>query len=141
MSTKIFVNLPVQDLERSKEFFTKIGFTINPDFTDERAACVVFGEDIYAMLLTHEFFKTFVKKEIADTNKTVEVINALSTDSKELVDELANKALESGATQYREPEDHGWMYGRSFEDLDGHLWEVFYMDLNAVPKNINNGQS
>lgn len=129
MATKIFVNLPVKDLEKSKAFFTKIGFAINPQFTDEKAACVVISEDIYAMILREEFFKTFIsKKQIADATKSTEVLVALSAESKEKVNELADKALSAGASSLREPEDHGFMYSRSFQDPDGHIWEVFWMD-------------
>ncbi|HZH64484.1 MAG TPA: VOC family protein [Flavisolibacter sp.] len=134
MATKIFVNLPVKDLEKSKEFFTKIGFTINPQFTDDKAACVVISEDIFAMILREEFFKTFIPRtEIADATKATEVLVALSAESKEGVDELANKAIAAGGSQLREPEDHGFMYSKSFQDLDGHIWEVVWMDMAAVP--------
>jgi predicted lactoylglutathione lyase len=134
MATKIFVNLPVKDLEKSKEFFTKIGFAINPQFTDDKAACVVISEDIFAMILREEFFKTFIPRtEIADATKATEVLVALSAESKEGVDELANKAIAAGGSQLREPEDHGFMYSRSFQDLDGHIWEVVWMDMAAVP--------
>lgn len=134
MATKIFVNLPVKDLDKSKQFFINIGFTINPQFTNEKAACVVISEDIFAMILREEFFKTFIPtKEIADATKSTEVLVALSADSKEKVNEMADKALAAGASTLREPEDHGFMYSRSFQDLDGHIWEVFWMDMNAAP--------
>ena len=134
MATKIFVNLPVKDLDKSKEFFTKIGFNINPQFTNEKAACIVISEHIFAMILKEEFFKTFIPKtEIAEAIKTTEVIVALSADSKEKVNELADKALAAGATKLREPDDHGFMYSRSFQDVDGHIWEVFWMDMSAAP--------
>lgn len=133
MATKIFVNLPVKDLNISKEFFTKIGFSINAQFTDETAACVVISEDIYAMILTHEKFKEFTRKEIADATKTTEVLTCLSTDSKEKVNEMVDKAISAGATEARDPMDYGFMYARSFNDPDGHIWEVMYMDMNAVP--------
>ncbi|MES2881314.1 MAG: VOC family protein [Bacteroidota bacterium] len=134
MATQIFVNLPVKDLDKSKKFYTDIGFTINPQFTNDKAACVVISETIFAMILTEEFFKTFIPKtEIADATKTTEVITALSADSKKAVDELANRALAAGGTKLREPEDHGFMYSRSFQDLDAHIWEVFWMDMNAAP--------
>jgi predicted lactoylglutathione lyase len=132
MSIKIFVNLPVKDLKKSMEFFTGLGFSFNPQFTDENAACLVFSDSIYAMLLTEKFFKTFVTKEIADTTKTIEVINALFLDSRKEVDELVDKALKAGAGKYREPDEMDFMYSRSFSDLDGHLWEVGYMDPNHV---------
>lgn len=133
MSTKIFVNLPVKDLEKSKEFFLKLGYSFNQQFTDEKAASLIIGEHIYAMLITEPFFKTFIpNKEIADTAKTKEVLVALSTNSKQEVDELTNKAIAAGGKQFREPEDHGFMYARSFEDLDGHVWEVIWMDPGFV---------
>lgn len=133
MATKIFVNLPVKDLDRSKEFFTKIGFGINPQFTDETAACVVITEDIYAMILTHAKFKEFTPKEIADSTKTSEVLTALSFDSKEKVNEIADAAIQAGGSEARPATDHGFMYSRSFNDPDGHVWEPFWMDMNAAP--------
>lgn len=133
MATKIFVNLPVQDLEKSKDFYTKIGFSINPQFTDHTAACVVITEDIYAMILTHAKFKEFTPKEISDATKATEVLTCLSFDSKERVNEIADKALQSGGGEVRPPMDYGFMYGRTFTDLDGHIWEAIYMDMNAVP--------
>ncbi len=135
MATKIFVNLPVKDLNKSKEFFTKIGFTINPQFTDETAACVVISDDIYAMILTHAKFKEFTKKEIADSTKTTEVLTCLSSESKDKVNEMVDKAIAAGATEAREPMDYGFMYARSFNDPDGHVWEVMWMDMNAAPPN------
>ena len=132
MSTKIFVNLPVKDLERSKAFFAKLGYSFNPQFTDDRAACMVISEDIYTMLLSEPFFKTFTRKEIADAAKTTEVLVALSADSKEHVDEMLRKALAAGAKEAREPMEYEFMYGRSFEDLDGHIWEVIWMDPSAI---------
>jgi len=132
MGTKVFVNLPVKDLNKSKEFFSKLGFTFNPQFTDKNAACMVISEDNYAMLLVESFFKTFTKKEIANAKKSTEVLVALSAESKEKVDEMLNKALAAGAKEPREPQDHGFMYGRSLEDLDGHIWEIFWMDPKAI---------
>ena len=132
MATKIFVNLPGKDLNRSVEFFTKLGFKFNPQFTDEKATCMIVGEDIFVMLLVEKFFKTFTKKEISDATKNTEVIVALSADSREKVDEMINKVIEAGGIEPKEPQDHGWMYGRSFQDIDGHLWEIFYMDSSAV---------
>jgi uncharacterized protein len=133
MSTKIFVNLPVKDLEKSKEFFLKLGYSFNQQFTDEKAASLVISEHIYAMLITEPFFKTFIpNKEISDTTTTKEVLIALSTESKQEVDDLTNKAIAAGGRQFREPEDHGFMYARSFEDLDGHVWEVIWMDPGFI---------
>lgn len=133
MATQIFVNLPVRDLEKSKAFFSSMGFAFNEQFTDEKAACLIIGENIFAMLLVEEFFRSFIKKEIADASKFAEVINAFSVDSKDKVNELADKALAAGASQYSEPQDYGWMYSRNFQDLDGHLWEVVYTDITAIP--------
>jgi predicted lactoylglutathione lyase len=132
MSTKIFVNLPVKDLQKSVAFFTSLGFTFNKQFTNENGACLVISEDIYAMLLTNKFFKTFMKKEITDTAKSIEVINALMLDDRPSVDELAEKAFKAGAQKLRDPEDMGFMYSRSFIDLDGHHWEIGWMDPNHV---------
>jgi predicted lactoylglutathione lyase len=132
MATQMFLNVPVKDLKKSVEFFTKLGFTFNAQFTDENATCMIVGKDSFIMLLVHPFFKTFVKKEIADTTKTTEMIIAISADSKEKVDELADKALKSGGSKTNDAQDQGFMYSRSFQDIDGHLWEIFYMDQSAV---------
>ncbi|MGS2588860.1 VOC family protein [Streptomyces hebeiensis] len=132
MSTKIFVNLPVKDLEVSKNFFTKIGYSINPQFSDEHAASVVISDTIYVMLLTEPRFKDFTKKDIADASLTTEAILCLSAESREKVDELADAALASGGSAAGDPQDHGFMYGRSFQDPDHHLWEVVWMDPAAV---------
>jgi predicted lactoylglutathione lyase len=131
MITQIFVNLPVRDLDKSMAFFAKLGFTFNPQFTDEKAACMLIGENIYAMLLSEEFFRTFTRKEIIDARKSTEVILALAADKKERVDELAKLAIEAGGTTPSEPQDLGFMYSRNFQDLDGHLWEVLYMEQGA----------
>lgn len=132
MATKIFVNLPVKNLDRTVQFFTRLGFKFNPQFTDENATCMIVGEDIFVMLLVEKFFKTFTPKEISDTHTSTEVIVALSADSREEVDKLVDTALSAGAKTTREPEVHDGMYGRAFEDLDGHLWEVGYIDLEAM---------
>ena len=134
MATKIFVNIPVKDLNRSIEFFSKLGYKFNKQFTDETATSMIISEDIYFMLLTEAKFKMFTKKEISDASKTTEAIFALSADSKEEVDELVNKAIAAGATTPNDKQDHGFMYGWGFEDLDGHLWEVFWMDPSFVQK-------
>ena len=131
MATKIFVNLPVQELGRSVEFFTKLGYSFNPQFTDENATCMIVSEDIYVMLLVKPFFQSFTKKEICDTATSSEVIITLSADSKEQVDELVQKAIDAGAA-YSEPKDHGFMYQRAFHDPDGHHWEVFWMDPGTI---------
>jgi predicted lactoylglutathione lyase len=132
MGTKIFVNLPVKDLDKSVAFFTKLGFTFNPQFTNEKATSMIIGEDIYIMLLVEPFFKTFTKKEIADATKTTESIICLSAESPAKVDEMVSLALSAGGTAPNEKQDSGYMYGHGFEDLDGHLWEVMWMDPAAL---------
>lgn len=132
MATKIFVNLPVRNLSKSIEFFTRLGYTFNPQFTDETATCMIVSEDIYIMLLTEEKFKMFTKKEIADATRSTEAIICLSADSREQVDEMINKALEAGGTTPNEKQENGFMYGWGYQDLDGHLWEVMWMDPGAI---------
>ena len=132
MATKIFVNLPVQSLGRSVEFFKQLGFTFNAQFTDENATSMVISDSIYVMLLVKPFFKTFTKKEIADATQVTESIIALTMDSRAQVDEQFKKALAAGATETKEAQDHGFMYVRSFQDLDGHQWELFWMDPKHV---------
>lgn len=129
---KIFVNLPVKDLNQSIDFFTQIGFEFNAQFTDENATCMVVNESIFVMLLIEDFFQTFTNKEIADATKNTEVIVSLSAASKEKVDEIVNKALAAGGKASTDPMDHGLMYQWGFQDIDGHLWEVMYMDESAV---------
>lgn len=128
MSTKIFLNLPVKELDRSVAFFSKLGFSFNPQFTDEKATCMVISEDIYVMLLVETFFKTFTPKQVADTSKTTEAITALALDSRQEVDNLYHKAVTAGAGRPVKPQDDSGMYGGSFEDPDGHLWEIFFME-------------
>ncbi len=132
MSTKIFVNLPVKDLGKSIDFFTALGFSFNPQFTDENATCLVISDDIYAMLLTEPFFKSFTNKDIVDATKSTEGILALGVDSRQQVDELVDKALAAGGKPGTFSNDEGFMYARSFQDPDGHLWEVLYMDPAEV---------
>ncbi len=132
MTTKIFVNLPVNDLNRSIEFFTKLGFTFNPQFTDETATCMVVSEDIFVMLLTHAKFKTFTPKEICDATKSTEVLVCLSSESRESVDGMVRKAVAAGGTTYNKPQDHGFMYAHGFQDLEGHIWELIYMAPSAL---------
>lgn len=134
MKTKIFVNLPIKDLNKSVTFFTKLGFSFNPQFTDENATCMIIGEDIFIMLLVEKFFKSFTKKDVCDTSKNTEAIVALSVESREKVDQMIEKAIDAGGSEPREKQDQGWMYGRSFEDIDGHLWEVFFMEESAIKK-------
>ena len=134
MISKIFVNLPVKDLDKSMAFFKAIGFSFNPQFTDKTAACMVMSEDIYAMLLTHDKVKQFTGKQIADAHKTTEVLTALAVESKAKVNELVDKAIKAGSKEPRQPQDYGFMFGRSFEDPDGHIWEMFWMDPSHVQK-------
>lgn len=134
MSRQIFVNLPVQNLEKSVEFFTALGFQFNPVFTNEKGACMIISETSFVMLLAVDFFKTFTKKEICDSKNNTEVIIALSASNRQEVDDMYRKAIKAGATESKFAEDEGWMYGRSFQDLDGHIWEIIYMDLTAFPQ-------
>jgi predicted lactoylglutathione lyase len=133
MATQIFVNLPVRDLNASVAFFTQLGFSFNPQFTDEKATCMIISDDIYVMLLVRPFFQSFVPKPITDTTQSNEVILCLSADSREAVDALVDKALAAGGQSYPEQDNPEFMYARNFEDLDGHLWEILYMDMAAVP--------
>ena len=132
MARQIYVNLPVQNLDKSVEFFTELGFKFNPQFTDENATAMIVNDDAVVMLLVEEFFKSFTNKQVCDTTTHTEAILALSADSREHVDELVNKALAAGGQPSNDPMDEGFMYGWSFQDLDGHLWEVIYMDPEAV---------
>ncbi len=133
MYRQIFVNLPVQDLERSKTFFAHLGFSFNPHYTNEVAACMVITESIYAMLLTKDFFQTFTRKPIADATKSTEVLVCLSCESRMEVDDLVAKAIAAGGAAPNPIQDHGFMYGHGFEDIDGHQWELVYMDPQAAP--------
>ena len=132
MSKLIFVNLPVADLPAAKAFYEAIGATNNPTFTDDTAACMVLSDVIHVMLLTHEKFAQFTPKRIADAHATSEVLICISADSREAVDEITDKALAAGGREPREKQDYGFMYGRSFEDLDGHIWEPMWMDVEAA---------
>ena len=132
MVTNIFVNLPVKNLAKSIEFFTKLGFTFNPQFTDDSATCMIIGSNIFAMLLNEERFQGFAPKPISDAKKTTEVLLALSLESREEVAEMVKKAVAAGGSTYAAPQDHGFMLQHGFEDLDGHIWEVFYMDPSHV---------
>lgn len=134
MPTRIFVNMHVKDLDRSKTFFEKLGYSFDPQFTDATAACLVISDTIFAMLLTTEAMNRFIPngKTIADANRTTEVLLALSFDNKDAVNAIHDKAIAAGATECRPAEDHGFMYSRSFNDLDGHIWEVFWYDPTAL---------
>ena len=127
MHSQIFVNLPVKDLNRSVDFFTKLGYKFNPQFTDENATCMILGDNLFAMLLVEKFFASFTSKAIADTSKFNEVLTCLSCDSKQEVDDLVSKARAAGAKVPRQAQDHGFMYSHGYEDLDGHTWELVHM--------------
>jgi predicted lactoylglutathione lyase len=129
---KLFVNIPVSDLQRSITFFEALGFTFNTQFTDATATCMLVGEDAYFMLLTKEKFKDFSKRPVGDPRKETSALFAISVDSRAQVDETVQKALAAGGSHAVDPQDHGFMYGWSFYDLDGHHWEVFWMDPSAV---------
>jgi predicted lactoylglutathione lyase len=133
-SRKLFVNLAVRDLDRSKEFFKTLGFEFDPKFTDENATCMLVGEDAYVMLLTEPFFRKFTRKEPCDTRAQTEALCAFSCESRAEVDDLVKKALAAGGKQALEPQDQGFMYSRSFYDLDDHHWEVFWMDPKALER-------
>lgn len=134
MATQIFVNLAVNDLNKSVEFFTKLGYSFNPKFTNEKATCMIISDTIYIMLLTRPFFQTFTKKEIIDAHKSVECSICISADSKDAVNEMVDKAAAAGATIPNPATDYGFMYQHSFADLDGHHWEFVWMDPNGAPE-------
>jgi uncharacterized protein len=129
---KIFLNLSVRDLKKSMELFTKLGFEFNPQFTDDKAACMVISKDAYVMLLTEKFFKGFTRRELCDTSKATEALIAISCNSRAEVDEMVKKAIAAGGKPALDPQDHGFMYAWSFYDLDGHHWEVLWMDPKAA---------
>ena len=131
MNTKVFINLPVKDLKRSMDFFKNLGFSFNPQFTDDKAACMELSNDGYVMLLAEPFFKSFIDKEIADTTKNTEVLVAILADSKDKVNERVDKALSMGASESGQIQDMINMYSRSFSDLDGHIWENMWMDVSS----------
>lgn len=133
MPQAIYVNLPIADLRRSMAFFEALGFLFNPQFTDDQAAALVISETIYAMLHTPASFRRFTKKDIADAGKVTEVLLALQVAKRHRVDEMMDKVLNAGGREAREPEEYGFMYGRAFEDPDGHIWEVFWMDASQMP--------
>lgn len=132
MSREIFVNLPVRDLQKSMEFFTTLGFTYNQQFTDDKAACMIISDKAYVMLLSEPFFKGFTKNQLCDTSTHTEALFALSCESRAEVDQIVRKAIDAGGRHAMDPQDHGFMYGWNFYDLDGHHWEVLWMDPKAV---------
>jgi len=133
MQRQIFVNLPIKNMEKSKAFFAALGFGFNPQFTNDQGACMVVSDTIFVMLLVEPFFQTFIKKPIVDATKATEVLVCLSCESRAEVDEFVAKARAAGGTVPNAPQDHGFMYGHGFEDLDGHIWELCYMDMSAIP--------
>jgi len=133
MHSQIFVNLPVKDLKRSVLFFTGLGYTFNPTFTNENATCMILGDNLFVMLLVEKFFSTFTSKSITDTTRSTEVLNCVACSSREQVDTLVAKARAAGAKVPREPQDHGFMYAHGYEDLDGHTWELIHM-VGEPPK-------
>ena len=128
MPPQLFVNLPVRDLTKTKEFFSKLDFKFNPQYTDQNGACLEVGRDSYVMLLPNQQFKNFTSMEIPDTRKSVETIVSISADSRSKVDEIVSKAVKAGGQISGMPQDQGGMYGRGFRDLDGHHWEVFCIE-------------
>ena len=139
MTRQMFVNLPVKDLSKSIEFFTNLGFKFNPQFTDENATCMIIDKDSFVMLLAEKYFKTFIpNKDICDAKKSAETLVALSAESREKVDEMLVRAIAGGGTEYREAMDYGWLYGRTFQDINGHIWEIVYMDASSMPEEMKN---
>jgi predicted lactoylglutathione lyase len=133
-SRKLFLNISVRDLQRSMEFFSKIGFEFNRQFTDEKAACMVISDDAFVMLLAEPFFRTFTTRQICDTSRDTEGLYALSCGSRAEVDDIVARAVAAGGKHAMPPQDHGYMYGWSFYDLDGHHWEVLWMDPKVIQK-------
>jgi predicted lactoylglutathione lyase len=134
MSRNTFINLPVKDLAKTTEFFSKVGFSFNQEFTDENATCMIISDETYAMLLVEPFFKGFIQQNITDTSKSREVIVGLSAESREEVDDRVDKALAAGGQTLGEAQDDGFMYMRGFRDLDGHQWSFIHMDMSAIPE-------
>ncbi|GAB0156491.1 VOC family protein [Chryseobacterium sp. Alg-005] len=130
---QIYVNLPVKDVQKTREFWTKLGFSVNEQFSDEKAICVIMKEDhIYAMFLNEEFFQTFTNRPIAKGD-TTQTLLAIGVNSREEVDNMVKTAVENGGSKYSEPQDHGWMYQNAFSDLNGHQWEVMFADMSQFP--------
>lgn len=127
MTMQIFINLPVRDLQASIAFYTRLGFTFNPQFTDATGTCMIVSDTIFVMLLTHDKFKSFTPNPICDAKTSTEVLLAMPCEGREAVDSTVRDAVAAGGTTYNEPQDHGFMYAHGFQDLDGHIWEVFYM--------------
>jgi predicted lactoylglutathione lyase len=134
MATQIFINLPIRDVKKSTEFYETIGFKKNPQFSDDTTSCMVLSDTIFVMLLNYDKFKEFTPKSIIDAKQTAGVLNSLSVDSNEELNTFVEKALKAGGKEYRAPQDFGFMQLRCFEDLDGHNWEAFYMDMSKLPQ-------
>ena len=132
MSQMIFINLPVADLNKSMDFFKKLGYGFNPQFTNEHGACMIVSDTIFVMLLSHGHYKNFTDKDIINAHQSSEVMIALNADNKEAVNELVDKAVKAGGNEIRKPQDYGFMYQRSFDDPDGHTWEIFWMDPEHI---------
>ncbi len=132
MNSKLFVNLAIKDLEKTKQFYTKLGFSFNTQFSNEEGVCMIIGPDNYVMLLTEKLFKTFTTKEICDTSRSNEALISISMESKQAVDEMLNKVAAAGGKQPKPAVDEGFMYSGDFEDLDGHAWGVFWMDPTSI---------
>jgi uncharacterized protein len=133
MTKQIFINLPVSDLAKSEVLYTKLGFTVNPQFSDETSKCMVWSESIYVMLLNHEKFMSFATKPIADTKSSVAALLSLSVGSVQEMNNIMEQGLAAGGKELKELADYGFMQQRTLEDLDGHTWEIFYMDLSKFP--------
>ena len=133
MTKQIFINLAVKDVQKSMDFYTALGFTNNPQFSDESGKCMVWGENIFVMIMTHEKFKTFATKPLADTKSNLAALFSLSVDSVDEVNKILTKGLKAGGVEPNEMKDYGFMQQRTIEDFDGHTWEIFYMDLSKFP--------
>jgi uncharacterized protein len=133
MAKQVFINLAVTDLHKSLEFYTALGFTNNPQFSDDTAKCMVWSDSIFVMIMTHDKFKTFATKPIADTKSTLAGLFALSLDSKDEIDTIMTNGINAGGIEPTEPKDYGFMQQRTIEDFDGHTWEIFYMDTTKFP--------
>ena len=129
MSRTLFLNLPVRSIDASRDFFTRLGFEVNPQFSDDNALCLVVADNIYVMLLREPFFQTFVSGKVADAHESTEVLTCLSCESREEVTDLVRRAIEAGGKPWKDPVEHDGMYGHSFQDLDGHVWELMYMEV------------
>lgn len=136
MKTKIFLNLPVKDLNKAISFFTQLGFSFNPKFTNEKGTCLIIGDNINVMLLVEEFYTTFTNKQICNTATMSEVLISISVETRERVDEIMEKAVKAGGSEYMKTRDYGWMYQRTFLDIDGHHWEIFFMDESKIPDQL-----